>query len=252
MPTRPALGVHQRAAAVAGVDRGVGLEEVLVHVALGHPVLGADDALGHGLADAEGIAHGEHHVADGDFAAVGERQRGQVIRLDLDERDIRLRVGADEFGDQVPSVGQRDADLGGVLDDVIVCEDVAFRGNDHAGAEGLLLLLEAAGTLLAEVPALLPEEPSEHVHLVVGHFGMRGLGSDKHLDDARRDLLHDGGEAPGGSTRAVHGRVFDLHVRRGGGRTGRLVGRGDGEEAAACQQRGADHGRAELQAFGRK
>ena len=66
------LGIDERAAGVAGVDGGIGLDEILVHAGVIGAVLGADDALGHGLAEAKRIANGEHHVAHGGFAAVGE------------------------------------------------------------------------------------------------------------------------------------------------------------------------------------
>ena len=60
----PALDIHQRAAGVAGVDGRVGLDEVLIVLdAEVAAARGADDARGDGLADAEGIADGEHDVA---------------------------------------------------------------------------------------------------------------------------------------------------------------------------------------------
>ena len=61
----PPAEIDQRAARIAGIDGGVGLDEELV---VGDADLGArhrrDDAVGDGLADREGIADGEHHVAD--------------------------------------------------------------------------------------------------------------------------------------------------------------------------------------------
>jgi hypothetical protein len=57
--------VDQRAAGIAGIDRRIGLDEELI---VGDADLRArqrrDDAMRHGLADAERIADGEHHVAD--------------------------------------------------------------------------------------------------------------------------------------------------------------------------------------------
>ena len=60
-----AFVIDQRAAGVAGVDGGVGLDEVF-DLLDAQPAAagGADDALRHRLADAEGIADGEHDVAD--------------------------------------------------------------------------------------------------------------------------------------------------------------------------------------------
>ena len=66
----PAVHVDQRAARIAGIDGGVGLDEELI---VGDADLRAgqrrDDAARHRLADAERIADGEHEIAD--FEAVG-------------------------------------------------------------------------------------------------------------------------------------------------------------------------------------
>ena len=56
-------GVDQRAAGIAEVDRGVGLDEVLRAGAVELPPDRADDAHGHGLVEAQRIADGQHHVA---------------------------------------------------------------------------------------------------------------------------------------------------------------------------------------------
>ena len=65
MPTSAAADVDEGAAGIARIDGGVGLDEELV---VGDADLGArerrDDAVRHGLADAEGVADGEHEIAD--------------------------------------------------------------------------------------------------------------------------------------------------------------------------------------------
>ena len=81
MPTRLAGHVDQRAAGVAGIDRGVGLDEELV---VGDADLGArqrrDDAVGHGLADAERIADRQHHVADLQLVGIAELEEREASR----------------------------------------------------------------------------------------------------------------------------------------------------------------------------
>ena len=70
---QPALHVDQRAAGIARIDRGVGLdEEPEVGNAAVRPRQRRDDAAGHRLADAEGIADGEHQVADLDGVRLGD------------------------------------------------------------------------------------------------------------------------------------------------------------------------------------
>ena len=62
-PRSPAVHVEERAAGVAAVDRGVGLDEVVV-AALQRAVARRDDAGGDREALAERVADGEHPVAD--------------------------------------------------------------------------------------------------------------------------------------------------------------------------------------------
>ena len=102
----PAFHVDERAAGVARIDGRVGLDEIFIHAAIGHAVLRADDAFGHGLADAERIADGQHHVADADFLAVGEGHGGQVICLDLHDGYICFWVGADNLAGEFAPVGR--------------------------------------------------------------------------------------------------------------------------------------------------
>ena len=76
-----AAEVDEGAAAVAGVDRGAGLDGVGQGVAGGLADLaaeGADDALGHARLEPERIAHGQDEVADRELGGVAEGRRGQA------------------------------------------------------------------------------------------------------------------------------------------------------------------------------
>ena len=89
-PDDLAVEVDQRAAGVAGVDGGVGLDRVdvgaVARTALaagGHrPVLGADDAARHRAGQAERRADRDDRVADDDAVGVAERQGRQVLGVD--------------------------------------------------------------------------------------------------------------------------------------------------------------------------
>ena len=75
-----AAGVDQCAAGVAGIDRRIGLDEILEGVdAQMRAAQGADDAHGHGLPDAEGVADGEHNVTHFHFIGVAKGDAGQVF-----------------------------------------------------------------------------------------------------------------------------------------------------------------------------
>ena len=73
-----AVAVDERAAGIAEVDRGVGLDEVLERRDAELAAAGrADDALRHGLAEPERIADREHGVADSQVVRASERHDRQ-------------------------------------------------------------------------------------------------------------------------------------------------------------------------------
>ena len=97
-------------------------------------------------AEAERIADRHHPVAGLHLRRVAELHLGEVaLRLDqLDQGAVGQRIAADDLG-FVVDVGflaeERDLDLGGALDDVVVGEDVAVLADHEAGAGRLRFLL---------------------------------------------------------------------------------------------------------------
>ena len=153
---QPAGEVDQRAAGIARIDGGVGLDEELV---VGDADLRArqrrDDAVRHGLPDAEGIADGEHHVADFERVGIGEFQHRKALMriLDAQHGEIAALVLEHDLGLELALVGERHLDLVGALDHVHVGDDKAARIDDHAGAERALDLAAAAVARHAEEAA---------------------------------------------------------------------------------------------------
>ena len=143
MPMTSPLRLTSGAARVAGIDRGVGLDEILValDVEPGAPER-ADDARGHGLAEAERIADGDHEIADLEILRIAERQRGEVLGFDLHQGHVGAGVAADQLRLEGAAVLERHHDLLPVLDHVVVGEHVALGGvHDHAGTGRHLLPL---------------------------------------------------------------------------------------------------------------
>ena len=208
-----AAQVDQRAARVAGVDGGIGLDEVLVahagHVAAAHR---RDDARGHGLAEAERIAKRHHEVADLERAAVGQRHRREVLGGDAHERDVGFRVGADELGVQGAAIVEGDRHRRrfgalGDLDHVVVGEhQPPGRVHDHARAERFGdPLLRQFGEHAAE--ERIVAKGAARAHALAGmHAHHRRDHPLEHWRQRRQRL-------------AVHGRrqPGDGHVARGGG-----------------------------------
>ena len=138
---QPAGHIDQRAARITRVDRSIGLDEELI---VGDADLRArqsrDDAVRHGLTDAERIADGEHDVAHLERVGIGEIQhRKLLVRvLEAQHGEIAALVLEHDFGLEFALVGERHLDLVGALDHVHVGDHEAGRVDDHAGAQRAL------------------------------------------------------------------------------------------------------------------
>src|SRR5262249_42443685 len=93
-----AFSVYQRATGVAGIDGGVGLDEVFVVQSESGTSSGADEAHRDGLANVERVTYGQDEIADFDLFAVGDFNGGQVLCVDLEDGDVSLGVLADHLG----------------------------------------------------------------------------------------------------------------------------------------------------------
>ena len=92
------------------------------------------------LLEAERVADGDHPVADRERVGVAERRPtgSGCLALDLEHGEVGLRVAAEHLGGQLAAVAQRDGDLLGVLDHVVVGEHDAVGADDEAGAGAAL------------------------------------------------------------------------------------------------------------------
>src|SRR5438552_3564134 len=144
-------GVQERTTAVAGVDLGVrldGIEDVFHLAGRGvgdrdEAVERADDALRDAVLLAERAPDRDGELPNLERVRVAPAQRRQVLRVDLDDRDVVLRAGADDAGiELLRPITQDDLELPGVFDDVVVGHDVAVGADDEAGSDSMLLRLE--------------------------------------------------------------------------------------------------------------
>src|SRR5262249_30988204 len=165
-------------------DRCVGLDEIVVRTLADHATRGTHDAGGHRLLEAERIADRHHRLTHLDLRRIAERDRGQPGRLDLQQRQVRLGITADHVGSELPAVRELDHDLRGVLDHVVVRDDVAGWVDDEArahaanAAPGLLLLTVLLEELLERIA------PEWALHLNAAFDAPRA-----YVDDRRLELL---------------------------------------------------------------
>ncbi len=136
-PDQLAMDIDEGAAGIAHVDRGIGLDVVLVVVRFGQvPALGADDAPAHRVVEIERVADGEDLLAHLDLVRIAPGERGQIGRVDLQHRDIRRRVRGDDAGRETPLVAQLHFDGLRVFNDVEIGDDIPVVTDDDTGAVG--------------------------------------------------------------------------------------------------------------------
>ena len=146
MPTLPPLGredrgihahdlaieIEGRAARVAAVHGRIDLQ-IVVRTGADVAVMGRDDAGRHRAAEAEGVADGQHPVADARIL-VGEIdvREGLAVGLDLDQGHVGARIGADQGGRKFVAVLERHRDVLGILDHVVIGHHEAIGRDEEA------------------------------------------------------------------------------------------------------------------------
>src|SRR4029077_6467267 len=135
---QPPRAVEQRAPRVAGIDRGVGLDDAAdrrPRFRLDLAAERADHPRRQALVEAERVADGEDALAHLQPFRVAERQRRQLPgrRIDLEDGQMPLGGDADELRVPGGAVGERH--LGGVRagNNVVVGDDVPLAVPDEAG-----------------------------------------------------------------------------------------------------------------------
>ena len=174
--------VHQRAATVARVHRRIRLDERL------HPVLPvivrhrtafrADNARRDRRTEVVGRADGQHPFAQAQVVRIAQRQGRQVLRIDLDQRDVRRRVRAHQLRRVDLVVLERHFDDVRARDHVVVRHDVAVGTDDHARTQAHLVTRR-----LREAE----EQVEDRVRLLVARL-LRHFDVDHRLHGRLRDV----------------------------------------------------------------
>src|SRR6185437_11183453 len=157
----------ERAARIAGVDSRVGLDERLeLPVGNDAAAFRRNNSCCDGRLQPEGATDGQYPVADlHAFRVAKFRDRQCVIHFDLDNRKVRLLVGAYDRGVVLHAgriILQSYADTIGLFDHVPVGDNVTFRIYDHARSERALF--DWTGILVSEE---FVEEVAERIGIVV-------------------------------------------------------------------------------------
>ena len=218
-----------------GLIERITLDEVVVGTGPDRSLLGRHQTVGHREAEPERISDRDHPVAHLEPIAVAEIHIGEVGlgRLDLQQRDVDLRVGPDELGGEFAPVGHRHVNAVGPLDDVVVGEHVALLRDEEPRPQALALEL-ALGHAAAEE---LAEELLEGLGALPRHRTSAQALAGVDVDDRRLDGLHERGERREGGLRRSP-RVLVVELLGGARRQGEKRGGRQGEKNA----RGASQG----------
>jgi hypothetical protein len=142
-PDHLALHVEGRTAGITFIDRRIDLDEIVERSRADVAPAGRNDAGSHRAAESEGIADREHPITDPRLGA-RELDVGEIIAaVDLDQRHVGLRIGADHLGRIGLAVVGRDLEVAAVFDHVIVGHGVTVGRDEKAraqrGSESVLL-----------------------------------------------------------------------------------------------------------------
>ena len=163
---------------------------------------------------AERIADGENDVADFQLVAVGERDGGQIFGVNFQNRHVRRRIGADDFGGVFRFVfPDGDLDFVRAVHDVVGRQNIAVRRNDDSRAKTLFPARAFPVVVRELVAEKLPEKRIVKKRIAHQPFMHDARGINVH--DARRGLFDDGREAGAEFGVAVDGRGLNLECRRG-------------------------------------
>jgi len=192
-----AAHVDQRAAGITRIDRGVGLNEIVIGPGADLTPLRADDARRHRVIEAEGIADGHDPFADLEPVGVTEADHGEIVsRVDLDHGDIGLLIAANHFGVVALSVRQGHGDFLRAVDDVAIGENRAVAIDDESRADAGEPLLPA------RQPSAKEPAPELRHRVVIAERERHALRGSAHLH--RRHVHHRRTDLFGQSAKVGH------------------------------------------------
>ena len=111
------------------------------------------------MADAERIADGQDHVSHFELVAVGSGDRGKTFPVHFEHGHVSLRVGANQLRCEfLFVVGQDHLDFIRAVHHVVVRQNVAVLGNDHARTEALFLARARTTAVVLRVVVEFPAE----------------------------------------------------------------------------------------------
>jgi len=98
---------------------------------------GADDTHAGGVIQAKGRADGHYPFTHPQLVGLSQLDHWQLLGVNLQQRQIRAGILADDFGIEFAAINQADCDLAGAINHMVVSEDIAIVGNNKTRAHGI-------------------------------------------------------------------------------------------------------------------
>ena len=138
-----ARAVQQRTAGIPGIQRRIGLDD-LVHQSARLRAHGApertDDSGGHSLLESIGGTNRDRDLSHANPRRVGEARMLNIRRVDSNDRQVRLRIGPDQTRRKDARIVERYLELTRAVDHVAVCQDESIARNDESRTAALATL----------------------------------------------------------------------------------------------------------------
>ncbi len=130
-----AMNVNHRAAGIAGVDGCIRLDEVFIVFDTKAAASSCTHDSHRGrLANSKWIADRENQIPNLQLVRIAQRQSWQPRGVNLQYRDVRLRISSNHLGLKLTLVAEEDLDISRTLDHVIVRKNSSIGSDDDARA----------------------------------------------------------------------------------------------------------------------
>ena len=154
--------IHQSSTAVSLIDGGICLDERFYSPDAVHTertCLGTDDTGSYSRGKIERVTYRQYPLSYFQGIRIAHGDGREIVSLDLDQSQIRIRVGTDHATFELAVVIQLNDNFVRTVDHVIIGDDVTVFGNDDTGTEadtrlGLYTALLSA-TITEDIPEYL-------------------------------------------------------------------------------------------------
>ncbi len=132
-----ARGIRERPAGVSGIQRGVGLDDVVdqsARLRVHRATERANHSGGHARLKTERVTNGDCDLTDAQCFRIGQPHVGKLRRINANHGEIGIRIVSDKLGARFTAVGKVDHNFARTMHDVAVGQNKTVRRDDESRA----------------------------------------------------------------------------------------------------------------------